>query len=214
MGTRRRTLIPLAVVCALGVVVTAAAAGLYDYTDAELGAPEQPIQFSHKIHAGSVEGGDLGIQCLYCHGAAEKSQHATVPAVSSCMGCHTYVAEGRTEGSKEEIAKLRDYYERGESIPWIRIQRRIDSLDPDPQPARARAVQALSARAGRSPVPDLSRARRADEQGVHDARHGASALQRLSAGGQARDGLVHGLSLGPTTQSVGRLLRLPLLAGA
>ena len=121
MGTRRRALIPLAAVCALGAVVTAAAAGLYDYTDPELGGPEQPIQFSHKIHSGSVEGGDLGMPCLYCHGAAEKSQHATIPAVSSCMGCHTYVAEGRTEGSKEEIAKLRDYYQRGESIPWIRV---------------------------------------------------------------------------------------------
>ncbi len=114
-------MIPLVAVCALGAVVTAAAAGLYDYTDAELGGPEQPIQFSHKIHSGSVEGGDLGMPCLYCHGAAEKSQHATIPAVSSCMGCHTYVAEGRTEGSKEEIAKLRDYYQRGESIPWIRV---------------------------------------------------------------------------------------------
>ncbi len=121
MRLQKRVLMPLAAVCALALVVTAAAAGLYDYTDEELEGPEQPIQFSHKIHAGSVENGDLGIACLYCHGPAEKSQHATVPAVSICMGCHTYVAEGRTEGSVEEIAKLREYYASGESIPWIRI---------------------------------------------------------------------------------------------
>ena len=114
-------MIPLAAVCASALVLSAAAAGLYDYTDEELEAPVQPIEFSHKIHAGSAENGDLGIACLYCHSAAEKSQHAAIPAVSTCMGCHTHVGEGRTAGSAEEIAKLREYYANGESIPWIRI---------------------------------------------------------------------------------------------
>ena len=121
MRHRKRILIPLAAVCASALVLSAAAAGLYDYTDEELEAPVQPIEFSHKIHAGSAENGDLGIACLYCHSAAEKSQHATIPAVSTCMGCHTHVGEGRTAGSAEEIAKLREYYANGESIPWIRI---------------------------------------------------------------------------------------------
>ena len=121
MALRKRTLIPLAAVCVLLLVVTATAAGLYDYTDEELAGPEQPIEFSHKIHAGSAQDGDLGIPCLYCHGPAERSQHASIPAVSLCMGCHTHVAEGRTQGSAEEIAKLREYYANGESIPWIRI---------------------------------------------------------------------------------------------
>lgn len=121
MRLQKRILIPLAGAFAVAVVVSATAAGLYDYTDEELAGPEQPIQFSHKIHAGSAADGDLGIPCLYCHGPAEKSQHATVPAVSICMGCHSYVSEGRTPGSADEIAKLRDYYARGESIPWIRI---------------------------------------------------------------------------------------------
>ncbi len=121
MALRKRTLIPLAAVCVLLLVVTATAAALYDYTDEELAGPEQPIEFSHKVHAGSAQDGDLGIPCLYCHGPAERSQHATIPAVSLCMGCHTHVAEGRTQGSAEEIAKLREYYANGESIPWIRI---------------------------------------------------------------------------------------------
>ena len=121
MRHRKRILIPLAAVCAFALVLSAAAAGLYDYTDEELEGPVQPIEFSHEIHAGSAEDGDLGIPCLYCHSAAEVSQHATIPAVSTCMGCHVHVAEGRTEGSAAEIAKLRDYYAKGESIPWIRI---------------------------------------------------------------------------------------------
>lgn len=50
-------------------------------------APEQPIAFSHRLHAA-----DLQINCLYCHFGAEKSRHAGIPAASVCMNCHTFVA--------------------------------------------------------------------------------------------------------------------------
>jgi hypothetical protein len=105
--------------CALlgtALVVGAAASSLYDYTDDELSGPEQPIQFSHAVHTSN-----LGIECLYCHTTADKGQHATIPAVSVCMGCHQWVKEGASPGSAEEIAKLHDFYERGESIPWQKI---------------------------------------------------------------------------------------------
>jgi len=49
-------------------------------------APEQPIAYSHRLHAG-----ELGINCLYCHHGAEKSRHAGIPAASICMNCHTFV---------------------------------------------------------------------------------------------------------------------------
>ena len=48
--------------------------------------PEQPIAFSHRLHAG-----EMAIDCLYCHSAADKSRHAAVPAVSVCMNCHKFV---------------------------------------------------------------------------------------------------------------------------
>jgi len=48
--------------------------------------PQQPIAYSHRLHAG-----ELGINCLYCHGAAEHSRRAGVPAASTCMNCHKYV---------------------------------------------------------------------------------------------------------------------------
>ena len=101
---------------ALVLGVTAGAAGLYDYTVAELAGPEQPIEFSHRVHAGALE-----IPCLYCHTSADKSQHASVPAVSVCMGCHQWVKKGASPGSQQEIAKLADHFQRGESIPWVRI---------------------------------------------------------------------------------------------
>lgn len=97
-------------------VVTAGAAGLYDYTTAELAGPAQPIQFSHQVHATLLK-----IDCRYCHSSVDRSRHAGIPAVSVCMGCHEWVKKGASEGSEAEIAKLADYLARGESIPWIRI---------------------------------------------------------------------------------------------
>ncbi len=108
----------VAVICVVlsAALVGAAGGGLYDYSDDELSGPEQPVQFSHAVHATK-----LGIECLYCHTTAESSQHATIPAVSVCMGCHKYVQAGSSEGSREEIAKIHEFYQRGEPIPWLKI---------------------------------------------------------------------------------------------
>lgn len=65
--------------------------------------PSQPINFSHKIHAG-----DNGIQCQYCHSTVEKSKIASIPAVNVCMNCHKVIQETATPGSKEEIQKIYD----------------------------------------------------------------------------------------------------------
>ncbi len=134
MGSRKRIVFAFVASLVFAGVVAAAAGGLYAYSDAELAGPEQPIQFSHAVHAGAPADGGMGIQCLYCHTAADKSQHATIPAVSTCMGCHNFVSNRNPdpkksedenalliEASKAEIQKLRDFYNRGESIPWLRI---------------------------------------------------------------------------------------------
>ena len=89
--------------------------------------PEQPIAFSHKIHAG-----EHGIDCNYCHHTARSSKHAGIPSVNVCMNCHTYINEGTTTG-KEEINKIyaaigfdpstRTYIPNYEQKPieWVRI---------------------------------------------------------------------------------------------
>jgi hypothetical protein len=46
-------------------------------------SPRQPIAFSHRLHAG-----DNHVPCLYCHTGAERSRHAGVPALETCMNCH------------------------------------------------------------------------------------------------------------------------------
>ena len=76
-------------------------------------APEQPIKFSHKLHAG-----DMKIDCQYCHTGVEKSRHAMVPPVSTCMNCHTIARK-----DKPEIQKLTAYYNEGKALHWKRIHK-------------------------------------------------------------------------------------------
>lgn len=73
----------------------------YDWETQKGYKPEQPIKFSHKIHAGDNE-----IACQYCHNSVEKSRHAGIPTVNVCMNCHKGIQETPNPGSKEEIAKI------------------------------------------------------------------------------------------------------------
>lgn len=87
--------------------------------------PEQPIKFSHKIHAGQN-----AINCVYCHSGVEKSKVANVPSANVCMNCHKYIQEGPTTG-KEEIAKIyaaldydpatQVYGPNQKPIKWVRV---------------------------------------------------------------------------------------------
>jgi len=73
--------------------------------------PKQPIAFSHKIHADKLK-----MSCFYCHADAERSPHAGIPSVSTCMNCHSQVATDRPE-----IKKLQKAYETGQPIEWIKV---------------------------------------------------------------------------------------------
>ena len=89
--------------------------------------PAQPIEFSHKLHAGVN-----GIDCNYCHSSARKSKHSGIPSANVCMNCHANIVEGPVHGTKE-IAKIyeavgydvdsRTYIEGYEQKPikWVRI---------------------------------------------------------------------------------------------
>lgn len=62
-------------------------------------ALEQPIGFSHFLHAG-----EMAIDCQYCHVEARRSIHAGVPPVQTCMGCHAYVRTDSPEIQKIHMA--------------------------------------------------------------------------------------------------------------
>ncbi|MGB1204631.1 MAG: c-type cytochrome [Chitinophagales bacterium] len=96
--------------------------------------PEQPIKFSHKLHAGVQQ-----IECQYCHSGAAKGKSAVIPSANVCMNCHKGVTEGPKYG-KTEIAKIYDavgwdpeksqYIEgyKEKPIEWIRIHNLPDHV--------------------------------------------------------------------------------------
>ena len=88
--------------------------------------PEQPIAFSHKIHAG-----DNAINCQYCHSGVERSKTAGIPSVNVCMNCHKGISKGKLPGGTEEIAKIYDaagwdpekgeYNKPSKPIQWVKV---------------------------------------------------------------------------------------------
>jgi hypothetical protein len=73
--------------------------------------PEQPIEFSHRIHAQ-----EQGMSCLYCHASARRGPVAGLPSLERCMGCHVRVA-----ADKPEVQKLAKYWNDKQAIPWLRV---------------------------------------------------------------------------------------------
>jgi mono/diheme cytochrome c family protein len=107
--------------------------------------PEQPIYYSHKVHAGLNQ-----INCLYCHAGAQEGKQATFPSVNVCMNCHMNIKEYagpkmfREDGSEingtAEIKKLWEYAgyngkdvwdpntAKAKSIPWVKIHNLPDHV--------------------------------------------------------------------------------------
>lgn len=106
--------------------------------------PEQPIYYSHTVHAGINQ-----INCLYCHGGAQESKHANIPSVNVCMNCHMgineyvkgpkiYREDGTEVDGTAEIQKLyqfagwdpnkNQYTGKGKPIEWIRIHNLPDHV--------------------------------------------------------------------------------------
>ncbi|KAF0237165.1 MAG: quinolcytochrome c oxidoreductase pentaheme cytochrome [Chitinophagaceae bacterium] len=85
--------------------------------------PEQPIYYSHKVHAGVNQ-----INCQYCHSGVAQGKQATIPSVNVCMNCHLAINEYKgekmyTETGEEvdgtaEIKKLYKYAGFEEGKPW------------------------------------------------------------------------------------------------
>ena len=84
--------------------------------------PDQPIKFSHKVHAG-----DNKIDCLYCHSNADEGKSAGIPSAGLCMNCHQVVRNGSNSG-QFEIAKVVDAYENNKDIEWVRIHNLPDHV--------------------------------------------------------------------------------------
>lgn len=71
----------------------------------------QPFPFPHKTHA------EKKLGCTeYCHEAVTQGPRAGLPSVSTCMGCHEWVATDRPR-----IQELMSHAKRGLDFTWARV---------------------------------------------------------------------------------------------
>jgi hypothetical protein len=84
--------------------------------DPDAPGPLQPIQFSHKHHAGLYQ-----IDCQYCHSGTDRSPAAGVPSVELCMGCHAQFPPSYDQ--LEGIRTLKEHWANQQPIEWVQIHR-------------------------------------------------------------------------------------------
>ena len=73
--------------------------------------PQQPVPYSHALHAGQ-----LGLDCRYCHNTVEQAAHAAIPPTATCMNCHA-----RVWTKSEKLAPIRASLESGNPVEWIKV---------------------------------------------------------------------------------------------
>ncbi|MFN1218099.1 c-type cytochrome [Chryseobacterium kwangjuense] len=130
---------------ALGILALLAAYGVWNWI-MWIGVykgykPEQPIYFSHKIHAGEQK-----IDCQLCHSSAKYGKVSEIPSMNVCMNCHRTISEYNAEHYMEpgkdkafydgEIKKIyaatgwdpekQQYTGKTQPVEWTRIHNMPD----------------------------------------------------------------------------------------
>ncbi len=97
----------------IGVAALLIGAALYMYfVFPQRGAGvEQPIHFSHRVHAGVK-----GISCRFCHPFVDRSPRAGIPEMQKCFFCHDHIIP-----QHPQIQKERWHYQNNVPVPWVRI---------------------------------------------------------------------------------------------
>lgn len=113
-GTQKKLGVALSLL--VGVFVLGGLARFFPSASNQGYAPVQPIPFSHKLHAG-----DNKIACLYCHNAADRSRHATIPSLATCFNCHSAV-----KTDSPYIQKMKKALTEGKPIEWVRVHKLPD----------------------------------------------------------------------------------------
>src|SRR5215471_19838098 len=72
---------------------------------------DQPVQFSHAHHVGS-----MGIDCRYCHTTVEESAFANIPPTRTCMNCHSQLWT-----NAPILEPVRASFRNDEPLTWIRV---------------------------------------------------------------------------------------------
>jgi hypothetical protein len=95
-----RPLLTIALLCAV-----------YTFAQTAYKPPQQPIPFSHKVHAG-----DLKLQCKMCHVNPDPGDMMTFAAPSKCMSCHSAI-----KADSSAIQKLAEAAKANSEIKWARV---------------------------------------------------------------------------------------------
>src|SRR5689334_6543723 len=107
-------LLPLAGIGVFGAatyIPTLFALGASPSTTAVGYAPEQPVPYSHALHAGK-----LGLDCRYCHTTVENAAFAAIPPTQICMNCHTAIHK-----DSPRLAPIRESWATGKPMNWTKI---------------------------------------------------------------------------------------------
>ena len=73
--------------------------------------PQQPVPYSHALHAGQ-----LGLDCRYCHNTVEQAAHAAIPATATCMNCHQ-----RVWTKSDKLLPVRESFATGNPVEWVKV---------------------------------------------------------------------------------------------
>jgi hypothetical protein len=100
-----------ALVAACAGLLTVAMVLLYYFAYPSALGQEQPIPFSHRVHAG-----DKQISCLMCHAGVLHGARAGVPPLQTCMLCHDHIIK-----HFPPIEEERQAFAEGRPVEWVRI---------------------------------------------------------------------------------------------
>ncbi len=74
-------------------------------------APEQPVPFSHKVHAGTLK-----MKCKMCHPNPDPGETMAIAAPATCMQCHSTI---KTDSAA--IQKMAAFVRNDREIKWLRV---------------------------------------------------------------------------------------------
>lgn len=84
--------------------------------------PEQPVPFSHALHAG-----ELRMDCRYCHNTVFDAAQAAVPPTATCVNCHSPYGEDNQTAlaavrpDSPNLRAIHESWETGRSVAWKRV---------------------------------------------------------------------------------------------
>ena len=79
----------------------------------------QPINFSHKIHAGD----QVGLACQDCHSMSSDGRYLGLPRIAKCAECHS-AQIGQNENEKRLVE---EFVTPNKEIPWLVYSRQPDN---------------------------------------------------------------------------------------